>query len=530
VFRWCVFVAVALAGAVLSSGEIVAEEKSPGDKREETTTAAVVTHDAISDPLMMLLRSPSIRRELGLTETQVASLEQTLHDADETLWRLRDAQFLNAENSKKAWQLIDQVELKLGGILNREQQIRFQQLVVQGRGRDALLSANVIEAIRLSSDQVQKVSAVFAETQKATQRLKKESLSKVDADGQQGAEKLLAAQQKKVFAVLTEEQKRRFQKLAGNPYDFGKIPRRYARAPEIRGVDGWVNTAPLTLAKLRGKVVVVHFFTFGCINCVHNQPACKDWHDRFSRQGVVVVGVHTPETAGEKNVESVRNAFRQQGIEYPVAVDNKKENWTAWANNMWPSVYLIDKEGYVRYWWYGELNWQGAGGEKLFRTRIAELLAEGSELTGDASIKHGSRSNDHVSKTDAEWKKLLTPQQYNVTRRKGTEPAFTGEYWNFNKKGVYHCVCCGAGLFSSDSKFDSGCGWPSFSAPIDDKAVAQKSDHSHSTHRIEVICPRCNAHLGHVFKDGPQPTGLRYCIDSAALKLDESKGPPAKAK
>jgi peroxiredoxin len=400
--RWCFFVGVALAGAVLSSGEIAAEEKSPGGKREETTTAAVVMRDAISDPLMLLLRSLAIRRELGLTETQVASLEQTLYEADETLWRLRDVQFLNAENSQEAWQLIDQVESKLGGILNREQHLRFQQLVVQARGLDALLSANVIEAIRLSTDQVQKISAVFAETRKATQCLKKESIGKADADGEQEAEKLLAAQRKKVVAVLTEEQKRRFQKLACNPYDFGKIPRRYARAPEIRGVDDWVNTAPLTLAKLRGKVVVVHFFTFGCINCIHNQPACKDWHNRFSHQYVVVVGVHTPETAGEKNLENVRNSLRQQGIEYPVAVDNKKENWTAWANNMWPSVYLIDKEGYVRYWWYGELNWQGAGGEKLFRTRIAELLAEGSEPRGDASVKHGSRSDDHVSKTDAE--------------------------------------------------------------------------------------------------------------------------------
>ncbi len=150
-----------------------------------------------------------------------------------------------------------------------------------------------------------------------------------------------------------------------------------APAPELKGVTSWVNSAPLTLKGLRGKVVVVHFMTVGCSNCVNNYPHYRAWQERYANNpDVVILGIHTPETSGERDLKYIKEQVKKHQLKFPIAVDNDASNWQAWNNRYWPTVYVVDRKGVVRYGWEGELNFNGQKGEETVRNKIDAFLLE----------------------------------------------------------------------------------------------------------------------------------------------------------
>jgi methionine-R-sulfoxide reductase len=194
-------------------------------------------------------------------------------------------------------------------------------------------------------------------------------------------------------------------------------------------------------------------------------------------------------------------------------LDNDYVTWRAYGVQAWPTVVILDKQGRIRYTHIGE------GAYDMQEKIIKALLAEG-EKQGAASSPEVYKG-EKIVKTADEWRGLLTAEQYRVMRDKGTERAFTGEYNDHHESGTYHCAACDLALFNSKAKFESGTGWPSFFQPIAAANVTEEVDSAFGIKRTEVLCSRCGAHLGHVFDDGPRPTGLRYCMNSVSLKFNK---------
>lgn len=354
---------------------VAAPGKSAGQSESKPSgDEAPLEIPAVPYLTVALIRDPSVHTELALKPNQIDLVQAAIAEVDEPLWQLRDV------SVKKVGSQLDALLTRLRGKMQRDltaaQVERFDQILLQARGWKALLSAELTTKLKLSGDQVSRLKLTLAEATKDREATEKELAGKPAAAQEQGRAKLRNAESKRFSDILTSKQQNEFTKLLGKPFDLSQITQVGCVAPELRNVTAWINSKPLALKELRGKVVVVHFWAFGCINCIRNLPHYQGWQQKFANDGVVIIGIQTPETESERKLENLQRNVIERQIEYPVVFDGASENWKAWGNNMWPSVYLIDKQGRVRNWWYGELNWEGAKGEEFMRKRIEDLLSE----------------------------------------------------------------------------------------------------------------------------------------------------------
>lgn len=370
--KTALFSVVVVLASLAASGADGADKsgaKKPSLPAAKTETSTDRKAEPVN-PVVQLARDPQVQAELKLSAAQAEAMDAAYAEIDEPLWLSRDAAAGPAFDRRQ--ELARQFEHKLASILELPQQARLKQLMLQARGWPALATAEVAGPLQLTVAQTRRIEEIIDAT---TAQVRQTALE-AGASREDLVTPLRKREGASIQELLSPGQRQSLAAMVGSGYDLSGVQPLTFTAPELKEVEAWIESEPLTMAGLRGKVVAFHFWAFGCINCVHNLPHYNDWHKRLGSRGLVVLGMHTPETKAEHDVTALKDKIKQFAIRYPVAVDHDNQNWTAWANSMWPSVYLVDKRGRVRYWWYGELNWQGAGGEKFMRQQIDELLSE----------------------------------------------------------------------------------------------------------------------------------------------------------
>jgi peroxiredoxin len=343
-----------------------------------TAVTNIVAQDAtVADPYWSLIHDEAVLADLKVTTEQRKKIRAVLDPLDVKCFPLRNK---SAEEATQGFAAATtEARHEIGKILKPQQNQRLAQIVVRSQGPLALLREDLAKKLILSDSQQTSIREALHSFQKEKTTLQKELLAaKTDSAA---AEKEWAAinnrERDAVNAVLTGEQKQKLAGLIARDFDVAKLGRTMFKTPDLIGDSAaWLNSPPLAAEQLRGKVLVVHYFAFGCINCIHNYPTYREWQRDFAGKSVQLIGIHTPETKSEHNVETLKAKLKAEELHFPVLVDNDLTNWNAFGNSMWPSVYVIDKQGYMRSFWSGELRWQGASGDQQMKQTIEKLLDE----------------------------------------------------------------------------------------------------------------------------------------------------------
>lgn len=350
---------------------------SPSFARGQSNPTGQFDLTAFPEPYFLLLRDPVIHEELKLSSAQRTQVLTLCYAQDAAFWRLRGGTREQALTGLR--KLADALRQDAGAVLTQAQRQRLAQIQLQLAGFNAFVRPEVVEALSLQDAQVESIQNAIETFRDGFQKLRKRQ---ADGESQETlnpeAAKLRKQLQASVGGALSKEQRAKWASLIGPRMDHTKLGKVKFKAPPLQGATGWVNTQALEGSQLKGHVVALHFYAFQCINCKRNQPWYRQWQEELKGQGLVVLGVHTPEVSSERDPQRVKENAATAGLSYPIALDNEKQLWQAWGNTMWPTTYLIDKDGFVRYWWLGELNWKDAGMQEVFKEHITELLAEES--------------------------------------------------------------------------------------------------------------------------------------------------------
>ncbi len=326
----------------------------------------------VPQTLLPLFHAVEVVKELQISDDAYDSILPQLQEIDGPWWASRN---LPADKHRK---VIQEQEKKLVQLVESNfspsSLKRLRQLEIQAQGYRALVRPDVGRYLKLTAPQTETLSKKF----ETIDTLASKIFSKPGVEDPEAKKAWNEAKSKEpewASQILTSPQKQRLAELIGPSFDTQRLERIYPLAPEFSQSESWIGKS-VRLQDLKGKVVLVHFYAFQCSNCKANFPIYRRWTKELESKGVEVIGIQTPETSAESKMENVQEAYNRDGFAFPVLQDGDRVHWDKWANTMWPTVYVLDKKGFIRFWWQGELRWQGATVDEKIEKLVAKLLTE----------------------------------------------------------------------------------------------------------------------------------------------------------